>query len=140
MVTYIHEQKLLNSSNEPSVFKLSDLASLYSQRLIQLGISIPIVNKTRFKEKLLNYVSELNEFRNGRETLLSFNIDVGPLLSKACLYSDALLIEKAAYLLRHEMLQCKSSFEGHFQKDYVNKCVPHQLMQFFDSSLTGVKL
>ena len=38
------------------------------------------------------------------------------------------------------MLKCKSSFEGTFQKDYVNKCIPHQLKQFVDSSLTGVKI
>ena len=140
VVTYIYEQKLMNSSNEPSVFKLSELASLYSQRLVQLGILIPIVNKTRFKDKLLNYVPELSDFLNGREVMLSFDKDVGPFISKACLYSDALLIEKTASLLRHEMLQCKSNFNGHFQKDYVDKCVPPQLMQFFDSSLTGVKL
>ena len=77
---------------------------------------------------------------NGPELLLSFNKDVGPILSKACLFSDAVLIEKAASLLRHEMLKCKSSFEGHFQKDYVNKCIPYQLKQFVDSSLTGVKI
>ena len=140
VVTYIYEQRLQNVSNEPSVFKLSDLANLYSQRLVQLGISIPIVNKTRFKEKLLNYVPELCDFINGREILLSFDKDVGPFLSKACLYSDALLIEKTASLLRLKMLQCKSNFDGHFQKDYVNKCVPPQIMQFFESSLTGVKL
>ena len=83
---------------------------------------------------------ELKDFRNGREILLSFSKDVGPFLSKSCSFSDAVLIEKAASLLRHEMLKCKSSFEGTFQKDYVNKCIPHQLKQFVDSSLTGVKI
>ena len=83
---------------------------------------------------------ELKNFPNGREALLSFDKDVGPVLSKACLFSDAVLIEKAASLLRNEMLKCKSSFEGHFQKDNVKECVPYQLKQFVDSSLTGVKV
>lgn len=140
VVTYIYEQKLLNLTSEPSVFKVTELACLYTQRLLQLGVSIPIVHKTRFKKQLLDHVPELKEFQNGREVLLSFNKDVGPFLSKACSYSDALLIEKAAFLLRREMLQFKSRFEGHFQKEYVNNCVPHQLMQFFESSLSGVKI
>lgn len=45
VVTYIHEQKLLNSTNEPSVFKLTGLADLYTKRLTNLGILNPIVKK-----------------------------------------------------------------------------------------------
>ena len=119
-MTYIYEQELINSSNEPSVFKLSVLANLYSQRLISLGVANPVVNKTRLKEKLLHHVPELNFFQSGRDILLSFHKDVGPLLSKASLYSDALLIEKAALLLRREMLKCRSTFHGNFQEDYIN--------------------
>ena len=61
-------------------------------------------------------------------------------MSKSCIYSDALLIERAAFLLRHEMLKCKTKFEGHFQQDYVNNCVPNQLIHFFESCLTGIKV
>ena len=57
-------------------------------------------------------------FRNGREVLLSFDKEVGPILSKACSYSVAIQIEKTAFLLRKEMLQCNSKFDGHFQNDY----------------------
>jgi len=40
----------------------------------------------------------------------SFNKDVGHIVSKACLYRNAVLIEKSAFLLRQEMLKCKSKF------------------------------
>ena len=140
IITYIHEQKMLNSANNTCAFKLSKLVNLYSQRLRQLGVSIPIVNKTRFKENLLSHVSELSVFRNGREVLLSFDKEVGPILLKACSYSDAIQIEKTAFLLRKEMLQCNSKFDGHFQNDYTKNCVPHKLVQFVESSLIGVKI
>ena len=47
VITYINEQNMLNSANNPWVFKLSELLTLYSQRLRQLGVCIPIVNKTQ---------------------------------------------------------------------------------------------
>ena len=83
---------------------------------------------------------ELNFFHSGRDILLSFNKDVGHLLSKANLCSDALLIEKAALLFRREMLKCKSTFQGNFQEDFTKNCVPDQLLQFIESRLTGVKI
>ena len=74
------------------------------------------------------------------EGFLSFNKETGHFVSKSWIFSDALLIDRAAFLLRHEMLKCKTKFEGHFQQDFVNNCVPNQLIHFFESCLTGIKV
>ena len=76
-------------------------------------------------------MADLTYLFDGSAGFFSFNKDVGHLVSKASIYNDALLIERAAFLLRHEMLKLKSRFEGHFQKDYDENCVPKQLLHFF---------
>jgi hypothetical protein len=51
LLTYIVETK--TGSDNPVVFRLAELVSLYKQRLEQLGMKTPDVNSTRLKEKLL---------------------------------------------------------------------------------------
>lgn len=66
LVTYVNEMR--NASEEgsaPVIFKLADLVSLYSQRLEQLGVESPVVNRTRLKEQLLLGIPELEAHRKG---------------------------------------------------------------------------
>ena len=140
LVTYIYEQNVANTTDKPVVFKLTDLTYLYTERLKQLGIETPIVHKSRLKEMLQTHLPELGDFISGRDIVLTLKQDVGPILTKSSEYNDAVVIEKAASLLRHKMLQCKSSFHGNFEKDYVKNCVPDQLMQFIESCLNGAKI
>lgn len=66
LVTYVNEMR--NASEEgsaPVIFKLADLVSLYSQRLEQLGVESPVVNRTRLKEQLLLRIPELEAHRKG---------------------------------------------------------------------------
>ena len=77
LLAYIVETKI--STDEPVVFKLADLVSLYKQRLEQFGIgsSESDTHPTRLKEKLLAEIPELEAHRSGRHILLAFQKDVG---------------------------------------------------------------
>ena len=50
-----------SNGQDPVVFKLEDLVSLYEQRLLQLGAKSPVIHSTRLKEKLLSSIIELEE-------------------------------------------------------------------------------
>ena len=75
--TYITETKTSSADISPSIFKLEDLASLYKQRLEQLGVVSPDVNSTRVKETLLREMPELEAHQKGRNVLLAFHKGVG---------------------------------------------------------------
>ena len=66
-----HVEESLDDGN--FLFKLSDLHTLYEQRLKDLGVDVAI-NKTRVKGKLLDHFSGmgLQEQCDGRNTLLLF--------------------------------------------------------------------
>ena len=57
LVNYMVETSL--SLEGPAIFPLADISQLYKQRLKQLEIDSPSVNKTRLKEKLLMEMHEL---------------------------------------------------------------------------------
>ena len=61
-------------TDDPIVFKLPDLVSLYKQRLEQFGIgsSESDTYATRLNEKLLAKISELEAHKRGRDILLAF--------------------------------------------------------------------
>ena len=60
--TYIHEQNL---THEPRIFKLTELADLYTIRFSKLSVVNRIVNKTRLKEKLFSHVADLTYLFDG---------------------------------------------------------------------------
>ena len=142
LVVYIHEQYTSNSSqsDKPVVFRLVDLCELYEKRLVQLGIQNHIKNETRLKNMLLKHIPELDSFKSGREVVFTFKENVGRLLSESSKYDQAIIIEKAAQILRKQMLLCKSKFEGNFEEDYIDKCVPEELIQFVQSTLYGTQI
>ena len=76
------------------------MIQLYKQRLEQLGIEKPDVNSTRLQEKLLVEISELEAHKQGRDVILAFDEDIGLALSQASDYSDAIILAKAAKILR----------------------------------------
>ena len=106
------------------------MASLYKQRLQQLGVQVPEVNSTRLKDKLLKELPELEAHKKGRDVLLAFQDDVGFALSDSCDYSDAIILAKAAKILRRHMLGHKSTFHGTFNMDSSEDAVPPSLLQF----------
>lgn len=105
LLVYIIETK--TSSTDPTVFRLAELASLYRQRLIQLGVENPTVNSTRLKDQLLSEIPELEAHKKGRDVLLAFTEDVGSVLLTPMYYTEAIIMTKAAKILRKRMMDHK---------------------------------
>ena len=72
---------LLREKNKLQFFKLSDLVTLYTNRLTQLTTC---VHSTKIKEQILAMFPELQAFKEGRDVLLMSNDDVGIALRQAC--------------------------------------------------------
>ena len=89
---------------------------------------------------LLKHIPELDSFKSGREVVFTFKETVGLLLSESSKSDHAIFIEKAAQILRKQMLLCKSKFEGNFEEDYIDKCVPEEFVQFVQSTLYGTHI
>lgn len=128
LLVYVVETK--SNADGPAVFRLADLVSLYKQRLQQLGVEEPNVNATRLKEKLMEEIPELEAHRKGRDILLAFKKDVGEALAQAVEYSDALIVTKAASILRKHMIEHKTTFNGTFHDNCIADSAPPLLLQF----------
>ena len=55
------------------------------------------------KNMLLKHIPELDSFKSGREVVFTFKENVGRLLSESSKYDQAIIIEKAAQILRKQM-------------------------------------
>ncbi|KAJ8046458.1 hypothetical protein HOLleu_05132 [Holothuria leucospilota] len=128
LVIYIVESK--SNSGGPTVFRLAELVNLYRQRLEQLGVDAPDVNSTRLKDKLLAELPELQAHKQGRDVLLAFQEDIGVALSQSSDYSEAMILAKAAKILRRHMLDHKSTFDGTFHERCIEEAIPRSLLQF----------
>ncbi|CAE1256527.1 unnamed protein product [Acanthosepion pharaonis] len=138
LVVYIKGSKVTNTEAAPVVFRLADLASLYKLRLEQLEADSPNVHSTRLKEQLLARIPELETHKKGRDVLLAFKADIGPVLHEASQYSNALHLSKAADILRKEMLQYKTKFSSELKDGFGEKAIPPALFQFVCSIEHGV--
>ena len=101
LLPYIAETR---RSDGPTDFRLAVLVNLFKQRLEQLGLGAPDVNSTRLKEQILAEMPEMEAFKNGRDVTIAFRKDVGPALSQACRSSEAIILARAANVLRRHML------------------------------------
>ncbi len=112
------------------MFKLADLATIYKERLEQLGVESPNAHSNRLKDKLMTQMPELESHKKGRDVLLAFKEDIGTVLSQASDYSDAIILSKAASILRNQILNHKSKFNGNFDKQCIDISIPPVLLQF----------
>ncbi len=55
---------------------------------------------------------------------------IGTVLSQASDYSDAIILSKAASILRNEILNHKSKFNGNFDEQCIDNSIPPVLLQF----------
>ena len=106
------------------------MVNLYQQRLKQLGVDDPNVNSTRLKDQLLSEIPELEAHKKGRDVLLAYTEDVGSVLSTPVDYTEAIIITKAAKILRQRMIDHKSVFAGTFDDNCVEDSIPPVLFQF----------
>ncbi|CAE1247301.1 unnamed protein product [Acanthosepion pharaonis] len=138
LVIYIMDSKVTNTEAAPVVFRLADLVSPYKLHLEQLGVDSPNVHSTRLKEQLLARIPEPEAHKKGRDVLLAFKADIGPVLHEASQYSNALHLSKAAAILRKEMLQHKTKFSSELKDGFGEEAIPPALLQFVCSIEHGV--
>jgi hypothetical protein len=104
-----------------SIFKLADLHKLYTKRLEQLGAdTLNKVHSTRLKEKLLAKMPHLEANKSNYEVILSFKKDIGEVLLCATERdsdSDAVILMRAAQIVRKEIIEVKHTFKGSMDDD-----------------------
>lgn len=142
LVSYIEETR--TSDDGIHIFKLSHLLKLYKFRLSQLNAYVPDrVNSTRLKERLLFQLPHLKANHQGREILLGFDEDIGAALQFASenSYDDkAILLAKAARIVRSEMLAKTQQFDGSFDPKCQANSVPHSLLALVNMILDGTNI
>ena len=113
------------------MFKLTDMVSLYKNRLQQLGVTVDNrIQSTRLKIKLLSALPDLTAHVQGREILLTFKEDIRLALIKACDGdSDAVHLMQAAQVIRKELFNMKiKQFDGSFSRECEQDSVPSSLL------------
>ena len=126
------------------LFKLSELHSLYVNRLKDLGI-LKTVNKTRLKDLLLNHFPGVQEQYDGRNTIIIFNKEMQSMLKEALkkrdFSEDAVILAKAATIIRndvfnHQCFQFTGSFPPHCQEN----SLPSSLKSLVSLTFNGPNL
>ena len=138
LVMHIEESRLEEST--APVFKLADMAQLYTMRLQQLGVtSEKRMHSTRLKQRLLERFPDMRAQSKGRDVLLVFNEDIGYALDKACeqdSVSDVVHLARAAQIVRRHMFD-HYPFTGSFEGNCQEKSVPHLLLALVSMVLEG---
>ena len=121
LLSYTNDARL--DDKKKTVFKLADLAKLYSARLKQTENNARI-HSTRLKNRILSQIPDLSEHKEGRDVLLAFREDIGPALYKLCEdnYDDeAICLAKAAKVVRRDVFEMQAAFTGSFHQDCQQK-------------------
>lgn len=135
--SYLEEFREVRES--VAVFKLADLAKMYSAKLQELGMEAASkINTTRLKERLLGVFPDLRAHTQGR-VLLAFNHAIGDAIRKACeqdFDSQALHLARAK-IVRRDMFNMPGKFNGTLQPDCQANCVPESLKALVNMILEG---
>ena len=138
LVLYIEETHL--EEGTAPVFRLADLAKLYTTRMEHLGVALCTkVNSTRLKERLLAQLPGLRAQSKGRDVLLAFD-DIGEALGKACEQdcdTEAVHLARAAQIVRRYMFEDTDRFSGSFQGGCQEDSVPNVLVAMVNMVLDG---
>ena len=118
-------------SGVAAVFHMSDPVKLCVNRLEQLGTELTgRVHSSRLKNQILAYFPDMFAGTKGREVAHICNEDVGPALQKSCEYdadSDAIILARAANIVRRDMLKMKTRFSGSFGDQCQEESKPSSL-------------
>ena len=131
--------------NGTLLFKLSELSSLYIQRLEDLEIK-KTINKTRLKIALLeHYNGTLQEQTDGRNTVLVFREAISSLLKDALkqrdFSEDAKILAKAATIVRKDIFAHRGfNFSTCFPMDCQLKYLPSSLRSLVSIILNGLNI
>ncbi|CAC5400907.1 unnamed protein product [Mytilus coruscus] len=97
-----------------------------------LGVGIESrIHSTRLKNRLLAYFPDIQEYKQGRESLLVFKDDVGHNLQRAYdddFDSNYMQIYKAVKIIRSNMFSVASGFDGRLPVNCQEKLVPRSLL------------
>ena len=139
LVVYIEETHIEEGTTP--VFRLADLAKLYTTRMEHLGVALcKKVNSTRLKERLLAQLPGLRAQSKGRDVLLAFDEDIGEALGKACEQdcdTEAVQLARAAQIVRRYMFEDTVRFSGSFQGGCQEDSVPNVLVAMVNMVLVG---
>lgn len=139
LVSYIEDCR--KDTELAPIFKLTDLTNLYNTRLMQLGTDTEgRVHSTRLKERIFCYFPDMEAHRQGRNLVLMGNEHIGSALKKACEYdadNEAVILARAAKIVRRDMLQLKNKFDGSFDSKCQEESVPSSLMTLVSMVLNG---
>lgn len=125
-----------SDENSAPVFKMTDIPKLYKTRPEQLGLTVDNrIHATRLKNRLLSELPHLKAYSQGRDTLLSFEKDVGPALMIPCQNDN-----DAMYLMRKEIFDSNFSFDGSFQHNCQQEDVPTSLLALVNMILGGTNI
>ena len=138
LISYLEDSRV---KGEVKVHKLSSLVIDYSVRSTQLRAdSDQQVHATRLKNRLTTHIPELRAISNGREVLLSFDEEIGDLLSDNLFQdhdSDAMCLMRAVNIVRRDILDHKYCFQGSFEPDCQSKSIPESLNALVRMILEG---
>ena len=141
LVAYIEETRAETKGSAPTVFRLAELTDMYSNRLAQLGVEVSgRVHSTELKERLLANVPGFQDHKRGRDIFLAFNEDVATALQQACerdFDKEAMTLLKATRIIRRDMLDTKSKFNGTFNNSCQQESVPESLKTLIGMILGG---
>ena len=139
LVSYIEDVRM--DDLVASIFKLTDLVTMYSVRLKQLGTEVVgRIHSTHVKDRILGYFPDMEAHKQGRDIVLVCNEDVGSALSKACEHdgdNDAIHLARAANIVRRDMFKMKNQFSGSFGTKCQEDSVPVSLLTLVAMVLNG---
>lgn len=131
-------------ADDKLIFRLSELHSLYLDRLKTLGVNKEI-NKTRLKVSLLETFPEAQEQSDGKSVIIVFKRAIQRLIKDGVLerdYSeDASILAKASSIIRKDIFgHDKFKFTGQFSEDCQESSVPASLKSLVSMLLYGVNI
>ena len=137
LISYIDEACSLPDT--APVFRLADLAEMYYQRLVDMGMSPETqVNKTRLKERLLSNCPHLTATKHGREIVFVLDRDLGDAVIRACSKdADIMSLANAANILRSHIFRNDYTFNGKLDRGEQIKSVPDVLLAFVNMLIEG---
>ena len=108
----------------------------------QLGANLPTrIHTTRLEERILAYIPDLREFRDGRNIMLAFDDDIGNFLSchlQSNSDDDAITLANASNIIRREILKMENTiFDGKFKTKCQEDSVPKSLVTLIGMLLGG---
>ena len=139
---------MANTLDSHPVLKMPDLKKMYMSKLHELLCSddtckCTYVHDTRLRERILCHIPDLYAQKVGKSYVLLSNSEVGNAVRRICesdCDDDALVLSKAAAIVRKEMLSHTHYFQGSFHKRCQEESIPPSLLALVEMILNPIGL